>query len=126
MASFVFVRGIDERDSAAAWRKTAHKTPSSWLKASRAVKAVYRRGPYGIECYKLPNGRHVEAALRTETSIQEDRAEEKALRTLLRRWGDKRATSRSRERAFSKYLEQRSARPKTGPSRRTNTKRTLG
>lgn len=130
MASFVFVRAIEKRNSAFAWKNTAYKRRSAWLKASGAVEATYRlgrtRGVVGIPCLRLPNGRCVQAEVRTEASIEEARAREKACRTLARHLVSKSATPRSKERAFLEYLKQGNTRSKASVKGRSDRKRISG
>jgi hypothetical protein len=71
MASFVFVCGIEDKNSAAGWKKTGYKSLPAWIAAAGAKKVrIPGLGPASTYCFALPDGRRVEAELLDEKTMR--------------------------------------------------------
>lgn len=71
MASFVFVCGIEDKNSAAGWKKTGYKSLPAWIAATGAKKVrIPGLGPASAYCFALPDGRRVEAELLDEKTMR--------------------------------------------------------
>jgi hypothetical protein len=71
MASFVYVCGIEHKNSADSWKKTDYKSLTAWIAAAGAKTIrIPGLGPAGRYCFALPDGRRVEAELLDEKTMR--------------------------------------------------------
>lgn len=83
MASYVYVAGVKDKNSADAWEKTGYKSLSGWISAAGAKKIrISGLGPASAYCFALPDGRRVEAELLDEKTMRVPRAIAVRFRTL--------------------------------------------
>jgi len=80
MASFVYVRSVDDKNSAAGWKKTSYKRLAKWVAGTGAAETPIARRP-GLTtfCFKLPDGRQVKAEVLDEEMVGEQCAIERGI-----------------------------------------------
>jgi|ERR1039457_28097 hypothetical protein len=105
MASFVYVRSVDDKNSAAGWKKTSYKKLSKWVAETGAVETPITRRP-GLTtfCFKLPDGRLVKAEARDEETVREQCAIEQGINSVNDYVTDDKNPTRWRAKALSEAL----------------------
>jgi hypothetical protein len=105
MASFVYVRSVDDKNSAAGWKKTSYKKFSKWVSETDAVETPITRRP-GLTtfCFKLPDGRQVKAEVLDEEMVGEQCAIERGIDSVNDYVTDDKNPARWRAKALSEAL----------------------
>jgi len=105
MASFVYVRSVDDKNAAAGWEKTSYKKLSKWVSETGATEAPIDRRP-GLTtfCFKLPDGRQVQAEVLEEGVVREQCAIEQGIDLVNDYVTDDKNPARWRGKALSEAL----------------------
>jgi len=72
MASFVYVCSVEDKNTAAGWEITRHKSVATWMAGTGATEEPIRsdsRPGLTRFCYKLPDGRQVLADVMDEEAM---------------------------------------------------------
>ena len=104
MATYVYIRGIEDGKSEAAWEKTRHKRLETWIAATGAKETPIRRSDRpGLTtyCYTLPGGRRVKADVMDSVTKREHEALDRAVKSVSEYIGDTKKPARWRGKALA-------------------------